>query len=414
MFLTDIFSFAFRFLAKPQEESKTSATIKESLVYVFFLSLFSAVISDLILFAQGSDINALIGTPILSIGAIFVQVFFSAALIHFFGKIFHYFKNGFTSTFAAAAFGNTLLALFAWVGSITLISTSISSYNISYFFLISSTFYTYPAIMNQQNVNRKQALIAVVLPTILLFVIIILLAGAAYLYISGLTPSSNVSSYQNATSAYSDTILGYKASTTGDASFCNQISANSLIGHCYFGVAMIRQDISLCSKATSTDLPLQKMCEANVQAITNRNTTFCDSLSNMGGYYDDCKINAAIINRDSNLCDSIIIVPNSGINVRNTCYSYLANILRDSSICNKINDTGISMILYTKTFCTAVTTLNPTLCSGNSYLNMFCYNIVAISKHDKSICDSEQGIYQQLCQQLVDNSISQTSYLLSN
>jgi hypothetical protein len=182
MSLTDIFTFAFNFLRKPKVYSRQPYTMKKAVAYLFALSVVSAIISDLILFIQGSDVNTLTGTPILFIGSVFVEVFVVAGLTHIFGKLLHYFKKGFTKTFVATTYGNTFLALFTWIGSISFLS----GLSISQVFSIVAIFYTYYAVMSQQNVDSKKAIIAVVLPYILFLVLTIFIAGIAYVYISGL------------------------------------------------------------------------------------------------------------------------------------------------------------------------------------------------------------------------------------
>ena len=150
------------------------------------MSIFSAIIADLILFAQGSDFNTLIGTPIVSIGGLFVGVFLAAGITHIFGKMLHYFEKGFTETFVATSFGYTFVALFGWLTSLNLLSAILESQSMRLMFTFMSLSYSYFAIIGQQNVNSKQAFMTVFVPQIILYIITIVFAGAAYLYISGL------------------------------------------------------------------------------------------------------------------------------------------------------------------------------------------------------------------------------------
>lgn len=242
-----------------------------------------------------------------------------------------------------------------------------------------------------------------------------------------------------------DMCYRYLAVIKKDSLICREIESRDKRDSCYIDVAEIVKDYSLCEKvgarkdacyykvavATSNSDVCSKMLEgfgANNKdacyAITTKDTSFCESLSEEGSYVSSmCYYGVAVAKKDSLICESV------DSSYKPQCYSDIAILKGDFSLCENAQYTysgkkegkeacylSVSLInpnlaicdkIQTpdfKNICYALNEEDSSSCKGIEQLDVkdYCYFYSAIIKEDFHICKGiQEGELKDRCYYLI-------------
>jgi len=206
--------------------------------------------------------------------------------------------------------------------------------------------------------------------------------------------------------------LRYFAKEYKDVSICDKITPFTVSGEdqkCYEDIAIIKQDLSLCSKKTDSkyiiDLCLHKV------ATQSNNSNICDNIENKltkNDCYNDiaensknidlcqkilentsfnfCINNLAVKNKDPNLCERSKSYNTSYIG-RDYCYEHVSYEINDINLCEKIIDDNVKYSCY-RMIQDRYT--SPESCEKIKKLERRddCYLGIAVVKNKKLICNN--------------------------
>jgi hypothetical protein len=142
---------------------------------------------------------------------------------------------------------------------------------------------------------------------------------------------------------------------------------------CYYMLASLRKDASLCNEADTPTRSLKLLCEHTVKALVSNNSSLCKSSSLLTT--EDCYANFAIFTRDPIACKHILTEFSKDV-----CYSTVAYLKQDPTICQYVKNED------EKNYCIAISTRNSSLCRNVGLYNS-CYHFIAVAEKNVSICD---------------------------
>jgi hypothetical protein len=142
---------------------------------------------------------------------------------------------------------------------------------------------------------------------------------------------------------------------------------------CYYRLASLRKDASLCNEADTPTRSLKLLCEHTVKALVSNNSSLCESNSLL--ITEDCYANFAIFTRDPIACKHILTEFSKDV-----CYSTVAYLKQDPTICQYVKNED------EKNYCIAISTRNSSLCRNVGLYND-CYHFIAVAEKNVSICD---------------------------
>ncbi|MCD6500956.1 hypothetical protein J7K42_03045 [bacterium] len=150
---------------------------------------------------------------------------------------------------------------------------------------------------------------------------------------------------------------------------CENLQENKR-DECWAEVAIEKVNSEIC--ANIKNLKIRDECYFRV-ASRNSNSLLCDKIKEKDGLLR-CR---ALTLRDAKFCKAI-----SDIREKNRCYIELSLRLDTPALCSKISDSNI-MIL-----CKAATLKDPDLCKNlEEGPREYCYSFIAEILRDSSICD---------------------------
>jgi len=191
-YLKNSFIFAKEMILHPTEATKKISEIKGAIIYLLIISLIPAILNGIISFYTVSDISERPLSIFFSVTftlIYFIFVMIGAAFIHGFGKLFKLIKKDYSFTFAALAYASTPAILFGWfqslLGLISIYLDVIFGLILAIWVFILQIY----ALSNQHKIDKRRAILLVLIPAIIFAVITIILAGIAYMYISAIFTS---------------------------------------------------------------------------------------------------------------------------------------------------------------------------------------------------------------------------------
>lgn len=180
--------------------------------------------------------------------------------------------------------------------------------------------------------------------TLVAILAIIFLVVAIIFIVPGMIPGGNALSVcEKITDGEQKAVC--TASVKGDSSICDSITGYKK-DSCYQLVALKTKDRSICEKAP------------------NKN----DCLVFVAADYRDCEIVQGSIEKDY-------------------CYYYVGVKTKDASACNYVIDEELSG------FCSIILKKDTSLCNGDGS----CYTSVAMLSGDSSLCDKVQKMHKEVC-----------------
>jgi hypothetical protein len=206
-----------------------------------------------------------------------------------------------------------------------------------------------------------------------------------------------------------------KAITERNSSLCDQLSdENPYKDNCYRETAIFAKDISLCTKGNGT-YEMAEECKITLQAILNKNPQICDRMNDtiesptITADIAHCYLHFAVSTRNFTACDEVLTL--------NDKFSYAApfNDFKDGCYAMAanlmLNSTFCNNVEDNKikNFCIAISTLTTDECDAltNKY---WCYSIIALTKKDLAMCDlipQDPRISNYTCAVKIENNISQ-------
>jgi hypothetical protein len=150
---------------------------------------------------------------------------------------------------------------------------------------------------------------------------------------------------------------------------------------CYYYVAVVKKDDSICDKVPS--LLVKAYCYQEM-AILKQDVSFCQKITydysgQPDASKDRCVANFAIMEKDISICGTI-----QKEGEKAGCYQYIAEERNDSSICGQIANSMAKENCYVET---AQEIADCDRVGLSPYSKDFCYEQVAIVKKDPSICE---------------------------
>jgi hypothetical protein len=300
--------------------------IVNTLNFYFKVPLFSAGIVKII--PEFSLTFSLIVAVVLYVFSL-VLSFLGSAIMHIFVKLFKG-KGSYSETYKSIIYGSTPLILFSWISLSAIYSLYVAGI-LSIIFILYSLYLGITGISKLHETSFKRGIAIFLTAVIVIGISVgIIAGGVSYYFVSRLfAPLIE----KNATFEASDLTLSYKAATLKDSTICDKILENSLWkDSCYYYVAMLKKDISLCSKAVTSISSSKEECELVLSAINSNDNSMCDNITSpVYNKIANCHINFAIATRNFRACEKITVE-----SFKNRCYYSLANIMKDSSICDNI------------------------------------------------------------------------------
>ena len=189
-------------------------------------------------------------------------------------------------------------------------------------------------------------------------------------------------------------------SETRDESYCKDIGVMDED----FCIAIANKDESFCERSIDQDEGWMTICKFFSIIYISRNEKYCeDNPFELEGKEKDewkysCYSYFGMSKRDLNLCEKLPQKDKYG-GLKNACYSVIAVLTKDESICEKID--GSKNNCY---FDVATSFRDPLLCEkiGKDSIGKqkgMCYYKIAIANNDASLCDkvkAREGDYSKL------------------
>jgi len=123
----------------------------------------------------------------------------------------------------------------------------------------------------------------------------------------------------------------YEVSRKGDTRLCDKITSSQFKDGCYYTIALIDNDSSLCNKILDNDLNM------TCSAITKSDSSLCESVSEFRR--PDCYSDVASKLLDSNICKKIDVTIKMDI-----CYLNIAQKTKSSTLCQAISNQTIQKV----------------------------------------------------------------------
>jgi len=187
-----------------------------------------------------------------------------------------------------------------------------------------------------------------------------------------------------------------------DPSICEKIKYDFIKKECYYLVAVAKQNNSICNLISenetddyNADIRYTKShcnesvdLEKKLNAIAKGDISLCGEIQYInkyityGNYQDQCYSGVAVVKKDISICEKIL----GDTNEREYCYSDIAVAKKDLSICDKIADDDVNDSCYRRV---AEARKDVSICEKiqDQDDREWCYKLVAIAKEDISICD---------------------------
>lgn len=166
---------------------------------------------------------------------------------------------------------------------------------------------------------------------------------------------------------------------------CQKLQNLTKQGSCYYELAKATKDITLCDKATDKNVCILGVAVAKQDAslcaqahFTSQNPTADeDQFVKWTGCYQPI----AVAKKDQSVCDGLT---NQGL--KQTCYSAVAVAQGNSTSCNNLTDDSAKDECYSGI---AKSNSDDSYCAKikSAYTEDACYQIVGIAKLDTTICD---------------------------
>lgn len=201
--------FAKELMFNFKEATKEEAGVKESLYYLFLISLLPSFVVSFVIHL-GSTVSPYVGsqfrflTPLLNelstglipdpaiilalfgflLGATILGALIGSAVTHFFGRLFKWLKKDFSHTLAAVVFGSTPAIIFSWLpylfqvffsttDIVTLIILLVPQFVIGIWSFIVQIY----GFSNQHGIRKRDAIGVIIAPMLIVGVIVSVLAS---------------------------------------------------------------------------------------------------------------------------------------------------------------------------------------------------------------------------------------------